>query len=265
MADDLKTMAAELAADPASLVFLRLGEALRNRGDLDGAALIARTGVEDHPGLAEAHDLYARILVDAGSFEQAEEEWNAVIVLDGRHAGARKGLGFLAYRRGDIDAALDHLELALSVDPTDRSVIEALRTVRNAVEEAPAALAESQPPADVFAGLEGADHGLLLVDARGSVLGGGLRDAAKREVGAAVAAYLAGVSQEAERSARLLELGDWAWIVAEASGANLFLTQPTPGTLLLMERDRSVPSGRLAILAGKATAAARQWLEVQTP
>ena len=37
MSDDIRALTAQLAADPASLVFLPLGEALRRRGQLDSA------------------------------------------------------------------------------------------------------------------------------------------------------------------------------------------------------------------------------------
>jgi len=268
MADDLQSKIEQLMSDPRSLVFLEVGETLRVRGELEAAVRITRKGLDHFPDHADGHDLYARILVDAGSADQAEEEWNVVLALDPRHVGARKGLAFLCYRRGELDAALDHLELALAADPHDRSVVEALRTVRNAADQAmqdASVRGGALPAAMVFAGLEGADAGLLLVDSRGTVLGGGLKSADQQPVGVEVAAYLAGVSQEAERTARLLDLGEWNWIVAETAEANMFLTQPTAGTLLLMSRDRSIPSGRLAILAGKATAAARQWLEAQAP
>src|SRR5213079_1097581 len=62
---------------------------------------------------------------------------------------------------------------------------------------APAPAAQPLEEARVFAGLEGAEEGLLLLDPSGQVLGGALKDPAGRDVTDAVAAYLAGVSQEA--------------------------------------------------------------------
>src|SRR5579884_3981715 len=115
--------------------------------------------------------------------------------------------------------------------------------------------------AQVFAGLEGADEGLLLVDGRGRVLGGALRDAAARPVTDAVAAYLAGVSHEATRTAKLLALGTWTGLAAEGARGHVYLAPPTDDTLLLVVRDRAVPMGRLAIVAQRAAAAARRWLE----
>jgi predicted regulator of Ras-like GTPase activity (Roadblock/LC7/MglB family) len=79
----------------------------------------------------------------------------------------------------------------------------------------------------------------------------------------AVAAYLAGVSQEASRTAKLLGLGSWAGLAAEAGAGHIHLAQPTPEALLLVVRDRAVPMGRLAIIAERAAQAARRWLERQ--
>ncbi len=261
MADDIKMMSAELARDPGSRVFLRLGETLRRRGEVVAAATVVLGGLERHPDLVDGHDLYARVLVNQEQFERARDVWKGVLERTPRHLGALKGLGFLYFRTGDLEGALDHLELALSVDPTDPSVVRALHTVRSAVEEAEAEPAT--PEESVFAGLEGAERGMLLVDHRGRVLGGALRDATHTDVSDAVAAYLVGAAQEAERTARLLGLGDWRWIVAEGPSGNVYVTLPTPETLLFILRDRSVPSGRLAMLADKAADIARGWLERQ--
>lgn len=269
MVDEVKRLTAELARNPDSLVFLALGETLRARGQLDAAARIALTGLERHPHLADAHDLYARVLTDAGDVEQARDEWSMALRFDPKHIGALKGLGFVNFHAGDFDQALEHLETALAADPLDQTVIQALQTVRAAVEAAEAeaaAAAEAEDAtaiADVFAGLEGAREGLLLVDVRGRLLGGGMRDGADRDVAEAVAAYLAGASQEAERTARLLELGAWSWIVAEGAEGSMHVSQPSETSLLLVRRDRSVPSGRLAVFAEHATAVARAWLEEQ--
>jgi len=111
--------------------------------------------------------------------------------------------------------------------------------------------------------LEGANEGLLLIDGAGRVLGGALRDRSGSDVTDSVAAYLAGVSQEAARTAKLLGLGAWNGLSAEGQHGNVHLAHPTPEALLLVVRERGTPLGRLAILAQRATAMARRWLETQ--
>ncbi len=281
MADDVRALSAQLAQDPQSLVFLRLAEALRRKGQLDAALRVALNGLERHPHLADAHDLYARVLTDKHDYERAFDEWDMALRIAPNHTGALKGLAFLYFKVGDLAQAEAHLDLALRVEPDDPTITQAIEMVRGgasppspqpvlasepkAIDAAPTA-AVSAPVLDesrVFAGLEGAQEGLVLLDAAGRVLGGALRNPAGADVTDAVAAYLAGVSQEAARTAKLLGLGAWGGLSAEGRHGNIHVSQPSTEALLLVVRDRGVPLGRLAILAQRATAMARRWLEKQ--
>src|SRR6184192_355057 len=280
MADDVKKLSAELAQDPDSLVFLRLAKLLRHKGLLDAAHRVALTGLERHPHLADAHDLYARILADKRDYERAFDEWDMTLRIAPNHIGALKGLAFLYFKVGDVGQAVAHLEAARQHAPDDPGVAQALalaqggggpggapdaaRAAAAAAEElAPAAPAAAPlEEARVFAGLEGAQEGLLLLDAKGQVLGGALKDPRGRDVTDAVAAYLAGVSHEAARTTKLLGLGRWSGVAAEGKLGHIHLTPPGGDAVLLVVRDRSVPMGRLAIIAQRAAAAARRWLEL---
>ena len=274
MLDEIKTLSSQLAQDPDSLVFLRLGELLRRKGQLEAAHRVALTGLERHPHLADAHDLYARVLADKRDYERAFDEWDMALRIAPTHVGALKGLAFLYFTVGDLTQAVAHLEAARRAAPDDPAIVQALAAVRGgggapatgaaaATEEVAAAPAAAAPleEARVFAGLEGAQEGLLLLDPSGRVLGGGLKDPHGRDVTDAVAAYLAGVSQEAARTAKLLDFGAWTGLAAEGTIGHVHLTPPTGNALLLVVRDRSVPMGRLAILAQRAALAARRWLE----
>ena len=273
MADDVRALSAQLAQDPQSLVFLRLAEALRRKGQLDAALRVALNGLERHPHLADAHDLYARVLTDKHDYERAFDEWDMALRIAPNHTGALKGLAFLYFKVGDLGQAEAHLELARRVEPDDPTITQAIEMVRGGASPpspAPAAPVhtetEAAPTLDesrVFAGLEGAQEGLVLLDAAGRVLGGALRNPGGADVTDAVAAYLAGVSQEAARSAKLLGLGAWSGLSAEGRQGNVHLSQPSKDALLLVVRDRGVPLGRLAILAQRATAMARRWLDKQ--
>ena len=281
MADDIRALSAQLAQDPQSLVFLRLGEALRRKGQLEAALRVAMNGLERHPHLADAHDLYARILTDKHNYERAFDEWDMAVRIAPHHTGALKGLAFLYFKVGDIEQAEAHLAAAKRVEPDDPSIDQAIAMMRKGVgppsptpSPAPerAATAASSTAAvsssgfdeaRVFAGLEGANEGLLLVDGAGRVLGGALRDASGADVTDSVAAYLAGVSQEAARTAKLLGLGAWNGLSAEGQHGNVHLAHPTPEALLLVVRERGMPLGRLAILAQRATIMAQRWLERQ--
>src|SRR5207248_1480155 len=102
----------------------------------------------------------------------------------------------------------------------------------------------------VFAGLEGANEGLLLIDGAGRVLGGALRDRSGADVTDAVAAYLAGVSQEAARTAKLLGLGAWTALSAEGQQGNVHIAHPTPaGALLVVPGANSPGGGSILVVA----------------
>ncbi|HXI65125.1 MAG TPA: tetratricopeptide repeat protein [Gemmatimonadales bacterium] len=280
MADEIKKLSSQLAQDPDSLVFLRLAELLRHKGQLDSAHRVAVTGLERHPHLADAHDLFARILADKHDYERAFDEWDMALRIAPTHIGALKGLAFLYFKVGDVEQAAAHLEAAQRAAPDDQGVAQALALARGGqvpqdtpgtapaaapspapVEEPLPAAAQPLEEARVFAGLEGAEEGLLLLDASGRVLGGALKNAQGQDVTDAVAAYLAGVSQEAARTTKLLGLGKWTGVAAEGRSGHVHLTAPTGDALLLVVRDRAVPMGRLAIIAQRAAGAARRWLE----
>lgn len=296
MSDDIRGMTAELAADPDSLVFLDLGEALRRRNQLDAAYKVARTGANRYPELARAHDLCARILCDRGDRDRAFESWVSALELDPGLVSAHKGLGFLYFQAGDLASADKHLAYAGQADPDDVGTAAALERVHalqqatpqvaappprvvagpEAADEEPME-AETVPASElpfsfdesrpspvrdaVFAGLDGGTDGLLLVDSAGLRLGGGLRNPEGTDVADTVAAMLAGVSKEATRTARLLDLGDWRGLAVECGDGNLFLSAPTDSTLLLTVRGLDIPMGRVARFAERASMAARAWLE----
>ena len=291
MSDDIRGMTAELAADPDSLVFLDLGEALRRRNQLDAAYKVARTGANRYPELARAHDLCARILCDRGDRDRAFESWVSALDLDPVLVSAHKGLGFLYFQAGDFASAEKHLAYAGQADPDDVGTAAALERVHAlqrtpapasapppavaadaeldsapvlAASELPFSFEESRPSPlrdAVFAGLDGGTDGLLLVDSAGLRLGGGLRNPEGTDVADSVAAMLAGVSKEAARTARLLDLGDWRGLAVECGDGNLFLSAPTDSTLLLTVRGLDMPMGRVARFAERASVAARAWLE----
>lgn len=269
MADDIRALTAELAADPTSLVFLELGEALRRDGRLEAAAKAALQGLGRYAELPAAHDLYARILADQGDFERAFDEWDITLRLDPAHPGAHKGIGFLYFTAQDFPRALEHLEYARTALPDDASLEPAVRRVRAAMARPPvsapasgsSAALQAPEPGPAFATLPGGSSGLLLVDAAGRRLDGRLRTPARVDVSDEVSAELAGVSREASRAARLLELGEWESLAVETERANYVLVPPTGDTLLLVAREASQPMGRVALTAVRAARAAREWLE----
>jgi tetratricopeptide (TPR) repeat protein len=284
--DEIRTLTQRLADEPSSLAFLDLGEALRRRGQLEAAYKVARGGLNRYPGLADAHDLMARILSDQGDFAGAFDAWADALRFDPMRTGALKGIAFLYFQAGDAEAALDHLQRAAEADPDDPAIPQALARVRRGSREvervAPAPAPEpaqavpveeihplqaatvAAAPAPVdspFADLDEGERGFLLVDANGMCLGGALIRSDGSAAGERVAAQLAGLGREASRATRLLGLGTWQSIAIESPDAHVFLSAPTPETLLVTVRDPALPMARVGLLAERAGRAARGWME----
>lgn len=282
--DDIRAMSEALAADPSSMVFLPLGEALRRQGQLDLAFRVAARGLERHGHSADAHDLVARIAVDRGNVSRARSEWESVLGLAPGHAGAQKGLGFLCFQQGDLDAASRYLGAALEADPADRTLATALETVRAAMSDdgrgsgdhTTLAIPESgvpdHAPAPPFAPsvtdartifseiLGDAPQTALLLDTDGYVVAGQYVTADGRDVGADIGAQLSGVGEEAARAMRHLGLGGWKQIVFEAEAASVAMA-PSGAGVLLVAAPRSVPLGYVRRLLERSVARAQQWLE----
>jgi tetratricopeptide (TPR) repeat protein len=130
MADDIRAMTAELAADPTSLVFLELADALRRRGQLEAAHKVTRNGLARYPELAAGHDLAARIFADRGELDRAFEAWVTALKHDPALLGAHKGLGFLYFRANDLASAEKHLAYVAEADPADAGAAAALERLR---------------------------------------------------------------------------------------------------------------------------------------
>jgi tetratricopeptide (TPR) repeat protein len=285
--EDIRALTTRLAEEPGSLAFLELAEALRRRGQLEAAGKVARGGLSKYPGLADAHDLMARILSDQGDLAGAFDAWADALRIDPMRTGALKGIAFLYFRAGDAAAAIEHLQRAAEADPDDESIAQALakvrresrsfsqRSVEPESEPEPEPRPEPQPrpeaesraepiapadPGSPFADMDGG-RSLVLVDANGLRLAGSLPAPSGEETGDRVAAQLAGVSREAARATRLLGLGTWQSITLESSDGHFVLVRPTGETVLLAAREQSLPMARVVLLAERAARAARQWLE----
>jgi tetratricopeptide (TPR) repeat protein len=278
--EDIRALTAQLAADPTSLVFLRLGEALRQRGQLDAAHKVAVSGLARYPHLPDAHDLYAKILTDQHDYANAFDEWDTVLRLAPSHVGANKGIGFLYYRAGDRESAIRHLKQALAADPGDEGLRAAIDRVGGGGEvwdletqemqqpppppqpETPRVSSTRAPtPSDPFFGLEGTRDRLMLVSSDGLRLGGGLANAAGDDVSEVAAALVSGAAREANRAAKLLDLGAWRHVTVECADLSFCLIQPTTDTGLIAAMEATLPVGQLHFLAERASKAATLWLE----
>ena len=299
MPDEIRRLSDDLARDPSSLVFMPLADALRRAGQLDVALRVALRGLDRHPYLPDAHDVLARIHADRGDLERASDEWEMALRLDPSHAQANLGLGFVEFRRGDLEsaerrlstvplaeqtpgvaAALAHVRSALGARPTNGAPVVVPNgsgpaeptVVPPAAARVPTPPRSTQPVPEfpspdpsrtklLFDSvLDGSDQHALLVDGDGLVLAGAYTDGDVKDVAEVVAAELAGVSSEAERAMRHLGLGAWTSLLVEADDAIVAMTPGPNGSLLVVTASRKTPVGLVRLLLDRVLARARDWL-----
>jgi predicted regulator of Ras-like GTPase activity (Roadblock/LC7/MglB family) len=291
MVDDVSRLSDELARDPASMVFVPLGETLRRRGQLDLALRVAVRGLERHPHLTDGHDLLARIAVDRGELQRAFDEWDMVLRLADGHPGALRGMGFICFQQGRLAEAEQYLGAAAAAAPGDEGIAQALANVRAArapeeptppeassAEEPHAERAAGAPPSSaaesapgdepplhderfLFAGvLSDMDQTALLLDRDGLVLGGAYLDHEGNDVAQEVGAELSGVTDAARRATRHLALGDWSSIVFETEVAVVAMAPSPDDGLLVLATSRATPLGLVRRLLDRCAERAARWL-----
>lgn len=273
MADDVRRLSDELARDPASRVFVPLGETLRQQGQLDLALKVTVRGLERHPHFADGHDLLARIAVDRGDLERAFDEWDMVLRLASGHPGALRGMGFVCFQQGRLPAAEEYLSAAAKIAPADDGIAQALANVRAALER-PAAVSAAGASADgtlppgtthdphfLFADvLSEAEQTALLLDREGLVLAGAYIAYDGRDVAQEVGAELSGVTDAARRATRHLDLGDWTSIVFETEVAVVAMAPSAGDGLLVLATSRATPLGLVRRLLDRCVDRASRWL-----
>ncbi len=276
--DDIHAMSETLAADPGSLVFLPLAEALLARGDLARAARVAQRGATRHPGRLEAHDLVARVALAQGDEAKAEESWIAVLHLDPDFETAHRGLGLVRYRQGQLDEAHQHLAYAAHLDPDDDAVRVALDAVKGVLAHrdgsGPHARADHAEQLEVpaptdFAGesparlfdpiLDESKQVALLLESDGLVSAGQYLTGDGRDLGSEIGAHLTGVSDEAERAMRHFKLGRWTRLAIETEAATIAMAPMGPRAVLVAA-SRDEPLGFVRRTLERCLVVARGWI-----
>ncbi len=266
MPDDVRLWSDELARDPSSLVFLPLAESLRRRGQLDLARKVAVRGLERHPHNPDAHDQLARILADRGDLQAAFDEWDMVLRLAPGHAGAMKGMAFILFQQGRLEEAEGLLVRAQSADG-EENLGPALERVRRSGAKGRISMPTEIPedPRQLFSDVLAHDQAAILLDKDGLVVAGEYRRDGGRDVAGDVGATLSGVSGEALRAMRHLDMGPWRSIVFETERAVVSLA-PAPaesaatGGLMVVATHPSTPLGALKRLLERCLARARAFV-----
>lgn len=264
-AEQIRALSDQLAAEPSSLVFLPLGEALLARGELAHALRVVRRGAERNPERSDALELLARIYLAQGDAAMAEAAWAAVLERDPEDPAARRGLATLRHRQGRQSAPVEAVSDAPASASAD-AVRVPVRGVGEVVHEGPSAEAPSAPRVTdagrLFAmALEDSAQAALLLDAEGLVVAGTYETEDGDDVGAMIGAQLSGVSEEAARAMRHFGLGQWTRLLIESEAATVMMA-PSGDGVTLVAAAREVPLGFVRRTLDRCAVAARAWLRV---
>jgi tetratricopeptide (TPR) repeat protein len=268
MADEVRLWSDELARDPSSLVFLPLAETLRRQGQLDLARKVATRGLERHPHNPDAHDQLARIHADKGDLQAAFDEWDTVLRLVPGHVGAIKGMAFIRFQQGRHEEA-ERLLMQAQGRNEDSDITAAINMVRRSSGVSLAQVSVPEMPSDphlLFADILANDQTAMMLDKDGLVLAGAYYSADGRNVAEDVGANLSGVSDEALRATKHLEIGAWRSILFETEAAVVSLSPapadgPAAGGLIVVAAAPATPLGLLRRLLDRCIARSAAWLE----
>ncbi|HLV24675.1 MAG TPA: tetratricopeptide repeat protein [Gemmatimonadales bacterium] len=200
---EVRRLSERLARDPASLVFLHLGDALRRDGRLDQALRVAENGVARHPDLVDAHALLGRVAADAGRLIQAEACWREVERLAPGHVDAARGLAFIRWCEGRPDEAREYLEEAFARtddDATRRSITAAINRLSGVPDRRVIAPTPHLASPAMTGGVNGSGNatGNAFVPASGEV-----------------AQEMAAVLEHANRLGEAMQIGRWHALIVE--------------------------------------------------
>jgi tetratricopeptide (TPR) repeat protein len=105
--------------------FIEKGWSKLSLGDAVGAEATLRKALQLAPGSNEAETLLGWALLEQEQLDAATQHLHAVLLRDSQHALARATLGAVCVRRGDGDAAVDHLGQAIRSDRDRKATLYA--------------------------------------------------------------------------------------------------------------------------------------------
>jgi tetratricopeptide (TPR) repeat protein len=130
LANAIRRQEERLQRDPASLAFAQLADLYRKAGRTREAIALCREGLARYPHYTTARLILAKTLLAEEQLDEALGELR--VILDGRpdDVQAHRLAAEAHRRRGDVGAAIAHLEAVLRLDPGDREARAVLGLLR---------------------------------------------------------------------------------------------------------------------------------------
>ena len=130
MTPEIEGLRKKLAANPQSLVFVALADALRRAGQLGEAADTCRLGLTHHPKYMSAHVVLGKVLYEKRELDAAAGEFRQVLESDPENLVGHTMLGQVLLLLGDLPSAVAELEAAQALNPDDEALLESLQDAR---------------------------------------------------------------------------------------------------------------------------------------
>src|SRR5437763_14134632 len=106
-----------LARDPASLAFAQLADLYRKAGRLQDAIALCQQGLARFPHYTTARLILAKTWLAEGRLDEAGREAATILAQSPKDVQCLRLAAEVERRRGHVDAAADHLERAVKLDP----------------------------------------------------------------------------------------------------------------------------------------------------
>jgi len=125
-ADDAATIHAirrheeRLQRDPQSLAFAPLADLYRKTGRTHEAVVLCREGLARYPHYTTARLILAKALAADGDLDQARTELRTLLETNPQDVLSHRLAAEIERRLGRVDAAAEHLEAVVQLDPSDR-------------------------------------------------------------------------------------------------------------------------------------------------
>jgi tetratricopeptide (TPR) repeat protein len=112
-----------LAHNPQSLIFSRLADCYRKRGDIERAIDVCSQGLNSHPDSITGRVILGRCYLEQEKYQEAATEFTKVIEQDRRNQVALKMLADVYTHQGMTEKAGDIYAFLLKVDPGNQSIV----------------------------------------------------------------------------------------------------------------------------------------------
>jgi len=139
LASAIRRQQERLARDPTSLAFAQLADLYRKGGRHREAVAVCREGLSRYPHYTTARLILAKCLMAEGEIEPALDELGRILAADPKDAQCHRLTAEALRRRGRVDEAIGHLEVAVRLDPGDRESRGLLGLLRADPEQDPTA------------------------------------------------------------------------------------------------------------------------------